>query len=1035
LRGFGDVYQSMEQWSRVKELFHGALERAPAARAAFLDTSCGNDATLRAEVERLLAAHEDAGTFIERSPVATTGRVIGHYEIEQLIGAGGMGEVYRARDRELDRTVAIKIALGSDADAHARLRREAKHASQLNHPNISTIFEVGTSGDRPFIVMEFVEGRRLADVVPRDGLTPGLVREYGTQIADALAHAHRHGVLHRDLTPANVVVTPDGRAKVLDFGLARRISSESLAELSQSRQTVTADGTLAGTLAYMAPESFRGAPADQRSDVWALGVLLYEMATGERPFRGATAFELCASILHEPPIPMPDSVPESIRTLITRCLEKNPAARCGTADDVRLALQDAPLDAPKSVVPSSFAARCSRRLPLIVPVVLVLLLGYWWSQRPTAPVALGVSGKPAVAIMNFENAGGQDVQWLTQGVPSMLITGLAQARGLDIVSTQRLHEAAKQRGLSDFASLEEAQAGDIARQAGAGAIVTGTIYKAGPDVRIDARVEDLTTGRVLMAQSVRGSDVFALVDQLAMQIRSGVGLPDMAGIRSVADVSTASLDAFRLYTQGVDAWVNARDEDASRAFLAAVRIDPGFAEAYMHLASVAGFGGRPADRRVYLEKAAEHADRLSESRRLLLNLQRARDRDPEEATRLLEEILEKFPETEQAYTIAGLIYGGELRNRDKMLQIMRAGVSALPNSPSIRNDYGYALLESGRYDEAIRQFEKYVELVPREANPYDSLADGHLTSGSAEQAIATYSRGLEIDPGFSASRLGLSWCYAVLGRYDEALAAKPPLKIEQAFLMSRLGRYREASTLLASGRQDAEDARNPGDQSVHLLVSAALALEQRDHARVRRELSAAEKAIAVDIPIRRNRLRVLIELLRGLAELDLGQKEAARARVPLVRELYRPIVEEERFWYRTLDGETALASGDLDAAAAAFAAAQPEGRKPMRWFGGFPTIFVNSPPFRDGLARVAIARGDLRGAIQIYRRLLTYDASSHFIGAFEPRYVLAVARLLEKTGDKAGALREYRRFLEFWKDADPNLPELIEARRAITRTS
>jgi tetratricopeptide (TPR) repeat protein/TolB-like protein len=1033
----------MTNWDRVKGLFHSALEREPAERAAFLRASCVDETDLRQEVERLLAAHDHAAEFIEQSPVSMAGQIVGHYKLERLVGMGGMGQVYVARDLDLGRSVAIKIALGSDADSQARLRREAQHASRLNHPNICTIHEVGDSGAVPYIVMEFVEGRRLSDVIPAEGLSILDLQRYGSQIADALAHAHRHGVLHRDLKAANVVVTPDGRAKVLDFGLARRLSAESLKDVSQSQESVTGESTVAGTLACMAPEQFRGAPADPRTDVWALGVLLYEMATGRRPFTGATGFLLSAAILHEAPASLPETLPHSFRAIVTRCLEKEPGARYQSAEAVRQAL-DAPLaNAP---VPAAAAPKRLRRSPspgsrwswwwwcgVAALFLAALAIGFRYVQHRNQPVALGASGRPAIAVMKFDTTGGQEVQWLSQGIPSMLLTGLAQSRGLDIVSIQRLRESAKQRGINDLGAVDETQAGEVARHAGAGAIVTGTVYKAGTDVRIDARVEDLMTGRVLLAQSVRGPDVFALVDQLAARIRSGVGLQDDPAIRRVADVSTSSLDAFRLFSQGVDAYIHARGDDAHRALEEAVRIDPAFAEAYMQLASVSGFRGLPGDRRSYLNRAAEHADRLSEPRRLLLNLQLARDGNVSEARRLVDEIVSKFPETEEAYTIAGLVYGEELREKDRLLEIMQIGVTALPNSPSVRNNYGYVLLERGQYADALVQFEKYVELVPREANPYDSLADGQLTSGSAANAIETYSRGLGIDPAFNSSRIGLSWSFAVLGRYDEALATKPPLKLEEAYLVSRLGRYDEADKLLVAGRQRAEHDQNPADESLHLMMSSALALERGDHAQALQALSAADRAIAGDRAIRRNRLRVLIQLLSGLAELGAGRADAARKRLTVARQLYRPVVEEEEFWYQTLEGETALADGDLERASAAFAAAEPGLRKPMRWGTGSPTILANSFPFRDGAARVAIARGDLRGAVGTYRRLLTYDANSKFIGVVEPRYVLALARLLEKAGDRTGALAEYERFLELWKRADSELPELAEARRAVAR--
>jgi len=232
--------------ARVKEVFHAALERAAEERSAFVIHACGGDMALRAEVERLLAAHAQAGRFIEQPPAqrtrpSLTGRAFGRYEIGRLLGAGGMGEVYAANDVELRREVAIKIGFSKDSDL--RLRREAQHASQLNHPHICTIHEVGVSDGETYIVMEYIAGRRLQELIPPEGWSTESVVRYGMQIADALGHAHRQGVIHRDLKAANVVVTPEGRAKVLDFGLARGAFADRLMEVSEP--PVTATGSVA----------------------------------------------------------------------------------------------------------------------------------------------------------------------------------------------------------------------------------------------------------------------------------------------------------------------------------------------------------------------------------------------------------------------------------------------------------------------------------------------------------------------------------------------------------------------------------------------------------------------------------------------------------------------------------------------------------------------------------------------------------------------------------------------------------------------
>ena len=318
-----------DQWARVKEVFHAALDLGADERMAFVARVCDGDAVLHAEVERLLAAHEQAGRFIEPWPAAglrpsLTGRTLGHYQVGRLIGSGGMGEVYLARDVELGREVALKIGLAEDGGP--RLRREAQHASQLNHPHICTIHEVGAWDGQTYIVMEYVAGQRLSELTPPGGHPAETVVRYGLQIADALAHAHQHGVIHRDLKSANVVVTPDGRAKVLDFGIACGVSADRLKDLSESQAPATANGLVSGTLACMAPELLRGEQADARSDIWALGVLLYEMASAARPFAGATGFELSAAILREPTRPLPPGIPAPLEQIVRRCLAKEPGS-------------------------------------------------------------------------------------------------------------------------------------------------------------------------------------------------------------------------------------------------------------------------------------------------------------------------------------------------------------------------------------------------------------------------------------------------------------------------------------------------------------------------------------------------------------------------------------------------------------------------------------------------------------------------------------------------------------------------------------
>jgi eukaryotic-like serine/threonine-protein kinase len=1042
-----------DQWARVKEIFHAALERAAEERAAFVAGVCDADAALRAEVERLLAAHVQAGHFIEQSPAAgrrpsLTGHILGRYQVGRLIGTGGMGEVYAARDVELGREVALKIGIAEDADF--RLRREAQHASQLNHPHICTIHEVGAYDGQTYIVMEYVEGQRLSELILPEGRPTESVVRYGIQIADALAHAHQHGVIHRDLKSANVVVTPDGRAKVLDFGIACGVSAERLKDLSESQVPVTAKGFVAGTLAYMAPELLRGEQASAGSDIWALGVLLYEMASAARPFVGATGFELSAAILHEATAPLPARIPAPLQQIIRRCLSKDTRERYKRADEVRAALEtmqtevaSAPLARLNRHVLHSWRGRVAS-LGLLIALAAVGALTWRSVGSGSVTVALGPGGRPAIAVMPFDNlAGGQDMAWLSKGVPTMLLTGLAQTRGLDIVSGQRLNEVVKQMGANSFETLGRSEMAEVAQRAGAGAIVVGGISKAGSEIRIDAQLEDLASGRVLAAESVQGTDVFALVDQLGARIRNGIGFRDAPGIRKVSDVSTSSLEAFQLYSQGVEALFNTRMDDAQKLLERAVAIDPMFADAYLQLADASNFRGFPGLQREYLRKATEHADRLGERQRLILEAELARAAgDSATAVRTVDELIEKFPDADHGYGLAAQLYApltGLVHDPDKLLATSAAGAAALPKSMVTRNLYAYALLGAGRYNEALGEFEAYARLAPREPNPYDSLGEAYLVMGDLDRAVESYTRALTIDPTFAGSHIGRAWSLASLGRYDDAIAQGSPRSLlanwssVRALVLSRVGRYREADQAIEAGRRQAELSESAGDWGNVLLVSSLLAIERGEYGRALRDCRSAERMFA-SLPEKRKRVGLmLVHLMSGIVEVRTGRMDQARLHLEMQGRLFNSAVAPENWWHNALEGEIALAAGDLEKAASAFSAGQPS--KKM-WFStryANLSILANNLISRDGLARVARARGDPSRAIQIYRQLLSYGPDQKWVSVFEPRYVLEIARLLDRSGNTQAAMKDYERFLGLWKGADSGLPELPEARRAVER--
>jgi eukaryotic-like serine/threonine-protein kinase len=403
-----------ERWRQVTEVFHAALARDTAARQPFLDQACGDDAALRQEVDAMLAAHHSSGRFGE-SPVAGVGTMlnpaaeerpplepggrVGPYRIDAFIGAGGMGQVYRAHDSRIGRDVAIKVLpaeYAADAERLGRFEQESRATGALSHPNILTLYDVGTANGQPYLVMELLDGETLRDRLGRGALSSARACEIGAAVARGLSAAHAKGVVHRDLKPENIMITRDGRVKVLDFGIAKLRTPQIAADgRTATAPLQTAPQMVLGTAGYMAPEQVRGLPADERADLFALGVILFELLTGRRAFDRDSHVETLHAILHDDPPPLVNlaaPVPQVVERIVQRCLEKDPDARFQSARDLAFALENTPGTATSTTAVAA-PSRTRRGLRLYEAAALALLaagggaLAAWAFRPAPAPVA------------------------------------------------------------------------------------------------------------------------------------------------------------------------------------------------------------------------------------------------------------------------------------------------------------------------------------------------------------------------------------------------------------------------------------------------------------------------------------------------------------------------------------------------------------------------------------------------------------------------------------------------------------------------
>jgi tetratricopeptide (TPR) repeat protein len=958
-----------------------------------------------------------------------------------------MGEVYRARDSNLDRDVAVKVLpeeVAEDPDRLARFEREAKAVAALSHPNILEIYDYGSEQGVAYAVMEMLDGRNLRSVRK--------IIDYAAQIAGGLAAAHDRGIVHRDLKPENIFITSEGRVKILDFGLAKLNEPEKdVGTETPTATLMTSPGTVVGTVAYMAPEQIAGRPADHRADIFALGVIVYEMLAGRRPFHGASAAETTVATLRDEPEPLSSvsaTVPPALESIVSKCLEKRPEDRFRSAHDLALAIQ-ALSGAPAVSAVTTAERRVRRWSPSFaiaaVGVVMAIVVVLYLSTRQAEPApGIGASGRPAVAVMRFQDhTGSEQTAWLSGGLPSMLLTGLAQTQGLDVISTERVQEVLKQLGQEDMDVVDPSMVPETARRAGAGAVVVGNVFSAGPNIRVDIQVQDVATGRLLSAHSLQGAEVFELADAFTHHIRATLDLMDAPAGREIADVTTSSLEAYELYWQGREANGLGRANEAVALWQEAAVLDPTFALAHFELWGLhTGYGLITTPQGTeHRRKTFDHLDRLPERDRLLAEALAAReDSDPAKAVALLEELIARHPDEEHAYPILARTYEWGLYEADRIITTHQRAVAALPRSGHMHCGYSEALRDAGRHEEARRQAEACIELIPRAPHGYAELGDYYLVTGRSESALEQFARALEVEPSYTDAHSGRSWAYGMLGRYEQALYEADQYSGRlrhglEVFMLSREGRYRESEERRLEGMRLAERNRNVYEESSLQMLGAYVALERGDYDRVRQ---LARQALESSRKISQQELQrscaQVVYALFGFAEARSGKLDAAQEHLQSLRALLaEPHWAPVDWVLDSLEGEVALAAGDLDATAAIFSSVEAQSNVVFhRWaLGG--VIFLHNTTPRDGSARLARARGDVDGAIAIYRRLNTPGLEDPWTSVLEPRYVLEVARLLDQKGDHAAAREEYARFLELWKNADPDLPELEETRMRLAQ--
>jgi serine/threonine protein kinase/tetratricopeptide (TPR) repeat protein len=942
--------------------------------------------------------------------VPFTGRTIGHYRVLDQLGGGGMGVVYRAEDTRLGRKVAVKFLpteLLSQPGAVERFKREARLASSLNHSNICTIFDIGEVDGHQFIVMELMEGHTLKHHVRSRALPIEELLELATQITDGLDAAHHSGIIHRDIKPANIFVTRRGQAKLLDFGLAKHTTGVGIGaapppdDLTNSfSDDVTAGPTTLGTLAYMSPEQARGQELDARSDLFSLGCVLYEMATGRPPFTGDNTIALVEALLIKSPPPpsrINPELPQEVERVIMKALEKDKALRFQSAAELLADLKRLRRDVSSSRLPvtvdlpsasaaipsqpgsGSIAVSApvrSRRLMMGAgagAVVFAAAIAAFIFLKPTPAPAL--TDRDLLLVADFKNSTGEPV--FDETLRQALTVSLTQSPFLSLVTDEKIRETLRFMSRSEDEALTPGIAREVCQRANAKALLAGSIAALGSSYAITLEAMNCATGGVIASEQTEAASKETVLRSLgnaasAMRGRLGESLASVQKLDVPLDqATTKSLEALKVYGTAQEVRAKSGQAAAVPLFEQATRLDPDFGMAWARLANIQANLGRGIAARASAERAYALRDRVSQ--------------------------------VEHWYAVA-TYQQVSLQDTRASVETYRVWHQTYPRDYVPVNNLSVSLDILGQYEESLKFARVAVERNDyRLSNAPANLADALLHLNRVDEAIKALD---------DAAALGITAgmplrVRVAIARGDDAAVTRiladseaPPYGAA-ALGYAAMGRLKESRAV--SARQ-LERTRAQGGSGGGVLLSQSMTEHAMGHVERARVLFAEARKLLSRDALLGNSLTVPVASLLGDLALAADSAKFRLARFP-----ESPLWRD---WYGPVDRATiALARGD-----ATTVLALTDKIQPRNYLG-------SSVPTLRGAAQLLLGNGTEAAAEYQY----IIDNPGVFLND-QPLARISLALAYAMTGDKVRARKAYEDFFEFWKRADPDVPLLLQVR-------
>lgn len=951
-----------------------------------------------------------------------------------------MGVVYKAQDTKLDRIVALKFLpqyLSSDPSEKERFFHEAKAASALNHPNITTIYGIDEFEGQAYIAMEYVEGKTLKKLVETEPLSLKKILDIAIQICDGLAAAREKGIIHRDIKSDNIMVTTKGQVKIMDFGLAKLKGSTKL----------TKAGTTLGTAAYMSPEQASGEEVDYRSDIFSFGVVLYELLTGQLPFKGEHQSAIIYSILNEEPQPVArfnNKVSPEIDRIVFKALSKDKEERYQHIEDLqadlrkeRKSLEYVRTGQVTSQVISTKPKK--KLLRILVPasiittaVLLFLILQPFKVEVGTEQKA--IAEQNSLAIMYFENiVDREDKERLGEIVTNLLITDLSESQYMNVVSSQRLFDILKLLGKAELKAIDREIATQVAQKAQARWMLLGSILQLEPQVVLTSQLVEVRSGNVISSQRITGEPkekIFSIIDKLTVEIKKDLTLPSEAKQEKdpqVASVTTNSPEAYRYYLEGINYVNKLYVKEAKQSFRKAVELDSTFAMAYYKLA---GFTDSPEEAKKMIAKAARYSNKVTEKEKHYIKIAEARVAgDDDQVIKELEKLAERYPQEKEALSSLGFTYHS-LFQYDKAIYYYNKVIEIDPLHKMAYNMLAYGYEQSGDFEKSIWAINKYISLAPDEANPYDTRADLYAYNGKLDQAIESYKKAVQIKPDFYASVQKLGNMYLFKRDYTQAESYYQQVISSEEKYTRGFGRV-------------------------------SLALIPMYQGKFNQALQVLEQGLAAD---KMERVGGWSEIVKNMQKSNIyeakGNFDLALKEAEICMEIMRKLDPNDPIYFRDVYIYYLVQSGNLkkaeEVAKSLKADIEKKDVKKMYsyWFVAslIEKVKNNSKAAIDYLERAVqqlpkavftvnyflaqayLETGRLDEAVKGLEKLLNrYDEERAYspIWSVKAHYLLGLA--YEKSGWKQKAIEKYQEFLDIWKEADSGIPEIADAKERLAK--